>query len=200
MMKAKALQGQKPSQVGLLKHQAVPKEKLSKAEKKRRAMEAIAKEKAARLEKRKGTNSASNSSAKPGVKLDNNTTIKRREPEENAYKGTSRPTSSPHKGSTNTRSSHAPSDARRTRPSKRDEYLATDEEDEGDYYGNDDNDYYSDESSDMEAGLMDVEREEEAALRAALHEDDEDIRAETLAKKQKMERKKRLAALAARKH
>lgn len=80
-----------------------------------------------------------------------------------------------------------------------DEYLATDEEDEGDYggYGEYD-DYYSDASSDMEAGFDDVREEEDAALKYARKEDEEEMRMEMLAKKAKMERQKKLEALASR--
>jgi len=48
----------------------------------------------------------------------------------------------------------------------------------------------------MEAGIDDVEREEYLALRAAEQEDAEDMRREAEAKKAKMERKQKLAALA----
>jgi hypothetical protein len=78
-----------------------------------------------------------------------------------------------------------------------DEYLGTDEEDEGEL-ANDYDDYYS-ESSDMEAGLYDVEEEERRALAAARREDEEDIRAEAAAKQEKLERRRKLAMLAARK-
>ena len=78
-----------------------------------------------------------------------------------------------------------------------DDYLGTDEEDEGDY-ADDNDDYYSDESSDMEARLDDVEGEEAAALKFARREDEEEWQAELAAKKEKMERKKKLASLASR--
>jgi hypothetical protein len=200
MMKAKALQQQKTLQVGVLKHQPVPKEKLSKAEKKKRALEALAEKKAARLGKPALPAKPSAKPANPAAPA-----VKHREPEENAYKGTSRQTTaaSAYKGTANKASRHGGADRpgrgdpRRIRPSRRDEYLATDEEDEGDDGYDDYDDYGSDESSDMEAGLEDVEREEEAALRAARMEDEEDIRAEVAAKKAKLERKQKLASLAA---
>ena len=205
MLKAKAAQEKAPVQVGVLKHQPVPKERLSKAEKKKRAMEAMAKEKEARLAKK--------SALKPGGKPVEGGSIKRREPVENAYKGTARPTqpmSQPtpqptpqptYKGTAGLASRHRSengdetSKVRRAKVPPKDEYLGTDEEDEGDFYGDDYNDYYSDESSDMEGGFEDVEREEEVALKVAREEDEEDIRKEAMAKKEKMERKKKLVAL-----
>jgi len=204
MLKAKAAQEKAPVQVGVLKHQPVPKERLSKAEKKKRAMEAMAKEKEARLAKKSGL--------KPGGKPLEGGSIKRREPEENTYKGTARPTqpmsqplsqpmSQPtYKGTAGLASRHRSENGdetkvRRAKVPPRDEYLGTDEEDEGDFYGDDYNDYYSDESSDMEGGFEDVEREEEVALKVAREEDEEDIKKEAAAKKEKMERKKKLVAL-----
>lgn len=77
-----------------------------------------------------------------------------------------------------------------------DDYLGTDEEDEGDYAGDYD-DYYS-ESSDMEAGLDDVEEEEAVALKSAQREDEKEWQAELAAKREKMERRKKLTALASR--
>jgi hypothetical protein len=80
-----------------------------------------------------------------------------------------------------------------------DEYLATDEEEEGEFgdYGNYD-DLYSDASSDMEAGFDDVWEEEDAALKSARKEDEQELQRETAAKKEKLERQKKLAALASR--
>lgn len=199
MLKAKEVQEKAPK-VGLLKHQAVPKEKLSKAEKKRRVMEAMAKEKEARLAKKSASTSSPSAATKASGKPGEGSSIKRRETEEISYKGTARPMQPAYKGTAGLPSRHSAggrgrAEPRRSRPSRLDEYLGTDEEDEGDYY-DDYDDYYSDDLSDMEAGLEDVEREEEEALRAAKQEDEEDIRREMEAKKAKMERKKKLAALA----
>lgn len=77
-----------------------------------------------------------------------------------------------------------------------DDYLGTDEEDEGEY-ANDYDDYYS-ESSDMEAGLNDVEREEASALKSAQREDEEEWQAELAAKKEKMDRRNKLSSLVSR--
>ncbi|EED16039.1 conserved hypothetical protein [Talaromyces stipitatus ATCC 10500] len=192
MAKAKAVQKEAPK-VGVLKHQAaLPKEKISKTEMKRR-MEAIAKGKeAARPGKRHGVSPAPNAKrvdGKPGF----DASAKKREPEENAYKGTARSAQPSYKGTANLPARHK--DADRRRAPRRDEYLGTDEEDEGDFY-DDYDDYYSDESSDMEAGYGDMEKEEIAALRAAQKEDEEDIRREAEAKRAKMERRQKLTALA----
>ncbi|QKX54021.1 uncharacterized protein TRUGW13939_01103 [Talaromyces rugulosus] len=197
MAKAKAVQKEAPK-IGVLKHQsALPKEKISKSEKKRRVEEAAAKEKeAARLGKKSGlgagsaaAKTAAKSAVKPGVEA----STKRQEVEEPGYKGTSRPPQPAYKGTAGRAPRQGGRDRHRAPP--RDEYLGTDEEDAGDYY-NDYDDYYSDESSDMEAGLGDMEREEFAALRAAEKEDAEDMRQEAEAKKAKLERKQKLTALA----
>jgi hypothetical protein len=193
MAKAKAVQKEAPK-VGVLKHQtALPKGKISKTEMKRR-MEAAAKGKeAARSGKRPGVSPAPNTGKKIDGKPSVDVGVKKREPDENAYKGTSRSAQSSYKGTANLPAKHK--DAGRRRAPPRDEYLGTDEEDEGDFY-EDYNDYYSDASSDMEAGYGDMEKEEFAALRAAQKEDEEDMRLEAEAKRAKMERKQKLTALA----
>jgi hypothetical protein len=196
MLKARAVQEKAPVKVGVLKHQAVQKEKekLSKAEKKRRLMEAMAKEKEVRSARKSGRSAIPHAVTKGGVKPDGVPSVKRREPEENTYKGTARPAPPSYRGTAGLTSRHDRGRAgqRRGMPSRRNDYLGTDEEDEGDY-----DDYYSDVSSDMEAGLEDVEKEEERALRVARQEDEEDIKRELAAKKEKLERKKKLTALAA---
>ncbi|KAL1867604.1 hypothetical protein Plec18167_008604 [Paecilomyces lecythidis] len=201
MMKAKAAQEKAPVKVGMFKHQPVPKEKLSKSERKKRAMEALAKEKEMKAGKKPGVAAGLSAGAKAGIRPGEETAAKRRGPDEIEYKGTARPTqTTTYKGTAGLpprRASNDPrgrSASRHGKPARRDEYLGTDEEDEGDY--DDYDDYYSDESSDMEAGLMDVEEEEAAALRAARKEDEEDIRAEMAAKREKLERKKKLSLLA----
>ncbi|KAF5016402.1 hypothetical protein F66182_11926, partial [Fusarium sp. NRRL 66182] len=90
MAKAKAVQKEAPK-VGVLKHQtALPKGKISKTEIKRR-MEAAAKGKeAARSGKRPGVSPAPNTGKKMDAKPGVDAGAKKREPDENAYKGTSR--------------------------------------------------------------------------------------------------------------
>ncbi|THC98419.1 hypothetical protein EYZ11_002078 [Aspergillus tanneri] len=195
MMKAKALQEKAPTQVGMFKHQAVSKEKLSKVERKKRAMEAQAKEKEAQAAKKRGATS----NTVPG-KL-----AQKREPEELAYRGTAKPLLAPaqpeYRGTAGLPSRVDPTDrkaqSRAGKRSRMDEYLGTDEEDEGEYADEYD-DYYSDESSDMEGGFDDVAEEEAKALAAAKREDEEEMRAELAAKQEKLERRKKLATLAAR--
>lgn len=191
MAKAREVQ-QKAPKVGVLKHQpATQKPKMSLAEKKKRAMEAAAKEKEAARGKKNGTSATAES--KPGSKPSEGTVDKK----VLEYKGTARPAQSTYRGTANLPSRRGSAPDRR-RPPRRDEYLATDEEDEGDYYYDDyDDDYYSDASSVMEAGIEDLDREEELALKIAKQEDEEDIRREMEAKRQKMERRKKLATLAA---
>jgi hypothetical protein len=196
MMKAKELQTKAPTQVGMFKHQPVAKEKLSKAERKRRAMEAQTKEKDSRLAKKPGTVSG----GAAGIKSGDGKLARKREHEELTYKGTARPSQTPTQleyrgtaGLPSRRSSQEPkAQSRASKRARMNEYLATDEEDEGDDY----DDYYS-ASSDMEAGYDDVEEEEKAALAAARKEDEEELRAELAAKQEKLERRKKLTALAA---
>ncbi|KAK2759111.1 hypothetical protein FQN54_003210 [Arachnomyces sp. PD_36] len=206
MRMAQQAQQKAPTQVGMIKHQSVPKEKLSKAERKKLALEQKAKERETKLGKKPGS-AGTMATQKAGAPV-----VKKREREESGYKGTARPTAPPaapaYKGTAGlssrrgegnaTNASRDKARSRHARPTQRDEYLATDEEDEGDGYGYDDyDDGYSDESSDMEAGLMDVEEEEQGALKLAKREDELELQAEMAAKKEKLERKKRLAQLAA---
>ncbi|KAE8316825.1 hypothetical protein BDV41DRAFT_573336 [Aspergillus transmontanensis] len=199
MAKAKELQQKAPTQAGMFKHQAVPKEKLSKMERKKRAMEAQAKEKDARSAKKPGATFGPTTGSKAGgVKP-----ARKREPEELSYKGTARPTPSAapeYRGTAGLPARSNPIDrkaqARSSKRSRMDEYLGTDEEDEGEYA--DDYDDFSDASSDMEGGFNDVEEEEAAALAAARKEDEEEWRAELAAKQAKLERQRKLSTLASR--
>lgn len=174
---------------------------MSKATRERMAKEAKQRE----IEGKKGRGPAIPSGAKDAAgRLNNGKSAGRsNEPE---YKGTARrpPQSSApaYTGTAGRPSKRAPGTGAAQKSKQtphravRDEYLGTDEEDEGDYYGADDyDDYASDVSSDMEAGIMDVEREEQEALRAARAEDEAELRAEAEAKRAKEERKRKLAAL-----
>jgi hypothetical protein len=97
------------------------------------------------------------------------------------------------------------SSGRTTKPplkrKRQDEYLGTDEEDvsdDMDGYGEGEEDGYgSDASSDMEAGLDDMDAEEQRALRAAKDEDARELALETRLKREKeQKRKQALQALA----
>ncbi|KAJ5105575.1 hypothetical protein NUU61_002922 [Penicillium alfredii] len=190
MMKAKALQDKAPTQAGMLRHQAVPKEKLSKVERKKRMIEAQAKEKEARTGKK----------ATPGTAPPGKPSPKKRDTEAPSYKGTAKPSQSldmpAYRGTAGLPSKRGANDRQNGKRSRVNEYLGTDEEDEGDY--GDYDDYYSDASSDMEAGLDDVENEEAVALKNAKREDEEELRQEMAAKQEKINRQKKLAALASR--
>ncbi|KAJ5747577.1 uncharacterized protein N7511_009273 [Penicillium nucicola] len=200
MAKAQALQDKAPTNAGTFRHQAVPKERLSKIERKRRAMEAQAKDKEPRSTKK----------PVPGATGKDKLAATKGSSEGPNYKGTAKPakpskqTPEPpsYRGTAGLPSSRGGGDRRhqsRSR-SRGNEYLGTDEEDEGDYGGYAGyDDYYSDESSDMEAGLDDVDREEAAALKFARREDEEELRRETAAKNEKLARQQKLAALASRK-
>ncbi|KAL4880807.1 hypothetical protein BJY04DRAFT_190850 [Aspergillus karnatakaensis] len=196
MARAKAAQQTAPTQVGMLKHQPAPKEKLSKVERKRRLMEARAKEKEAKLGKKAGAPS----SATNPTRIDNAKPAPKRDNDEPTYRGTARPPPPQfeYRGTAGlpSRNGDRRDRLKANKRSRMDEYLGTDEEDEGEFE-DDYDDYYS-ESSDMEAGLNDVEAEEAAALAAARREDEEDIRREAAAKQEKLERRKKLAMLASR--
>lgn len=187
MAKAKDLQQNASTSVGTLKHQqAAPKERLSKVERKKRILEARAKEKDARSGKKPAPDSKVAGPAS-----------RKRESEGPSYKGTSRPTQPAYKGTAGLPSrGDTKSQFRTGKRSRMDDYLGTDEEDDGDYAGGYD-DYYS-ESSDMEAGLDDVELEEASALKSAQKEDEREWEAEQAAKKAKMDRRKKLEALSSR--
>lgn len=183
--------------MGMLKHETGPKERLSKTERRKRVMEAREKEKNARSGKKVDPNPKAGGPAAAG----------KREPEVPSYKGTGRPTqtskpsqpSQPaYRGTAGLPSRVDPKDRKPQagQRSKMDDYLGTDEEDEGEY-ADDYDDYYS-ESSDMEAGLNDVEQEEATALKSARREDEEEWQAELAAKKEKEDRRKKLDSLASR--
>ncbi|KAJ5635058.1 Chromatin SPT2 [Penicillium longicatenatum] len=191
---AKARQEQAPQKVGLLQHQTAPREHLGRHELRRRLQEAKMRAKMeskgkkfepaiARNGHKRSPDSAKQSPEVPSYK---GTAKPARTPEPPTYQGTAR---LPGKPGTNDRRQHG--------KRRMNEYMGTDEEDEGDYGGYDD--YYSDASSDMEAGFDDVELEEGAALKNARKEDEEELRLEMAAKKEKLARQQKLAALASRK-
>ncbi|EGD85684.1 hypothetical protein H112_06598 [Trichophyton rubrum D6] len=208
MAEAKALQNKAPAAVGLIKHQAVPKDKKSKVQQKKMTEEAKQRDREPanrKLSTEKSAATAPSRSTKEAI-------LKARQAEmgkQEAYKGTARPRPGslpPARSSESSYSGTSGLPSRRaqgreasygrikSRRASRNEYLGTDEEDEGDY-GYEDEDDYSDES-DMEAGFLDVEEEEQTALRIAKQEDAEELRLEMAAKKEKMERKMKLNALA----
>jgi hypothetical protein len=130
----------------------------------------------------------------------------KREPVELGYKGTAKPMESTYKGTANfakskllgsskynsdrSRSNSATASGRRSDDTRRSRY---------DYYSEEEgyDEYASDQSSDMEAGFLDVEGEERAALRAAIYDDAEELALERGLKSEKEKRKAALARLAA---
>ncbi|CAI7577823.1 unnamed protein product [Penicillium pancosmium] len=193
MEAAKAAQGKAPTQVGVIRNQAAPKERLSKVERKRRLLEAQEKEKAERRAKR----------FEPSSTAKGKVASKKVESDAPSYKGTAKPSRTPepvsYRGTANLPTNRTSNDRRSHGKRRMDEYLGTDEEEEeGDYGAGDYDDYYSDSSEDMEAGFDDVNLEEKTALKIAQRDDEDELRMETLAKKAKLERQQKLAALASR--
>jgi hypothetical protein len=87
---------------------------------------------------------------------------------------------------------------RATKRSRLNEYMDTDE-DEDDEMEEDDDDGYgygSEQSSDMEAGIDDIEREDAMALKAAKEDDARELALEIKLKREKEERRKKLEAMA----
>ncbi|KAH8733085.1 hypothetical protein GQ44DRAFT_601319, partial [Phaeosphaeriaceae sp. PMI808] len=105
------------------------------------------------------------------------------------YKGTARPASAPASTSRNGTpvAKSKPSSAKRGN----DGYANWSDLDDVD----DEDDYESDASSDMEAGIWDVEQENELALRTAKKEDAEALAEEIRLKREKEERKRKLMGL-----
>ncbi len=194
MAEAKAAQEQKAkSEVGLIKHQATTKVRQSKSE--RRKQEENERAMKAKLGKQPQYNS----------KVDKKARLDPKKRAESTYKGTAKPATpmSSYKGTAGLPSQHRPSSADLRHKggkssSRYDEYLGTDEEDEGDEDMVDDG-YESDASSDMEAGAFDVEEEESRALREARADDAREMALENKLKREKEERRRKLEALARKK-
>lgn len=127
-----------------------------------------------------------------------------------SYKGTAAPKPQPtYKGTMNMKPGSSIANTARRKDSKNDRSRSSSinlsrrgmeyesEEDDDDDELDEEENGYSDESDDMEAGAFEVEEEETAATRAARKEDEEQLRIENQLKKEKEDRKKRLAAMAA---
>lgn len=115
-----------------------------------------------------------------------------RKPVEVGYKGTARPSSVPATSSRN----GTPAARPKPNPTKG-RYDGYADWDELDDMEDDEEDYESDASSVMEGGIWDVEEEEQLALKVAKKEDAEALAEENRLKREKEERKKKLAAMAA---
>ncbi|KAL8726346.1 MAG: hypothetical protein Q9181_006077 [Wetmoreana brouardii] len=202
---ARAAANNKPS-VGIIKHK--PKEAISaKKEILMRKKGIIPKGKAGTQGFPDGKMGRESNSPKPGVPRPRSPGLPNKKPQPSykgtaalkpqpAYKGTMRPTSSttasgrrkPDNNDRSRSSSMNPPRRGRDYESEDEEEDIDEDEEEQDYYG---------ESDDMEAGFDDVEEEETAATRAGKKEDEEELRIENQLKKEKDERRKRLAAMAA---
>lgn len=188
MAKAKEAQQTKgPSAVGMIKHQAVDKTRPSKLADRKKEAADKSKDAKPTISSRPGSSGKPDKrrSASPVKRGDTSKGIKPARPPLNAPQ---------YKGTMGTSSKKREEQRGRGR---NDEYLGTDEEDEGDYdnYGGRD-DYYSDASSDMEGGFDDLEMEEAAALRAAKDDDARELALENKLKKDKLDRKQKLQAMA----
>ncbi|KAI9777231.1 MAG: hypothetical protein M1835_005282 [Candelina submexicana] len=195
------------AQVGIIKHKPV--EKLSKKE--RLALRAGTSAK--KVEGSKAGKDAMNERCKGSVptgKKEDDKVVKRRPPVELSYKGTARskpdvpayrgtmnrPAPKPNKPSSDNRysdRSRSTSVARQAPKSRYADYTDKDEEEE------EEEDYDSEGSSDMEAPIHEVDKEEEIAELAAKKEDLQEAMEEARLKRQKEERKKNLALLAKKK-
>ncbi|KAI4202373.1 MAG: hypothetical protein LQ350_002591 [Teloschistes chrysophthalmus] len=112
------------------------------------------------------------------------------------YRGTIRPGDSAKRKDVEKNRSRSTS----TNPPRRPQRYDSEEEDEDDIIDDeeeDEGDYPDGSSDDMEAGFDDVEEEESAAVKAAKLEDAEELRLENQHKKEKEDRRKMLAAMAA---
>lgn len=191
-------------QAGQIKHKAV--EKLTKKDRQRMVEEARAAAKGKPIPNR-DPKAASNSRGKSVEPVDPKTgaSVKdKRKPVEVAYKGTMRsnaPAAPAYRGTMG-----GPGGAAARKPTAqasassrygyggRNRYASySDEEEEED--DDDQNDYESE--SDMEAGMDEMYEEEEASSRIARREDAEALAEENELKRQKAERKRKLAELAA---
>jgi len=182
------------SQVGMIKHQATNREKVSKVAERRRLEEEktkVGKEKSdPRLASIKRDKSKSRS-VSPAKKADQPRVAKAPRPPLHAPPST-------YKGTMGQTSSRSQKQVRQKR-SRNDDYLGTDEEDvsdEGSYGRDEEDDYGSDASSDMEAGAFDIDLEENRALKAAKDEDAKELALEARLKKEKEDRRKKLLELA----
>lgn len=206
MARAKDAQSTKgPSSIGVIKHQATEKEKVKTsklAERKRQDQE---------KEKDKGRATAASQSSKAPA---NGKTDPRRRSASPVKKGDvpkmakapkpplhgpRKETAPAYRGTMNQAPKKSRDDFRAKGRNRNDEYLDTDEdEDDEDQYGYDDepDDYYSDASSVMEGGFDDLEMEERRALQAAKDDDARELALENKLKREKEERKQKLAAMA----
>lgn len=185
MARAKQAAEQKvQNQVGLIKHQASNRDKVSKfAERKREEQERAKNEKpnnAARTESNRKPDRKR--SASPVKKSDNVRGPKVPKPPlhgpQPTYKGTMG------------RASNRAQSASRNKRRRYDEYLGTDEEEDSEVGDYDEDSYGSDASSNMEAGAFELDEEERRALKAARDDDAKELALENRLKREKEEKRK----------
>ncbi|KAL1302444.1 hypothetical protein AAFC00_002836 [Neodothiora populina] len=190
--RAKAAQ-EAAKQAGQIKHK--PAEKLTKKDRLRLQAEAAAAQKGKSVPARAAPGVKGRSKSADLVDSKSAQARKDRKPVDLGYKGTMRagPTPLPYSGTMRPSGSAV---QRKPQPaSSRDRYRYASYSDEEDDMKEDEEDYESE--SDMEAGMDDVDREEEEALRAARREDAEALRQENELKRAKLEKKRKLEQLAA---
>jgi protein SPT2 len=185
--------------IGVIKHKQT--EKLSKKERDRLAQEAAAKAKGSASRDKKAGNRSRTGSSEPAPRKPGEQPKEKRKPVDLGYTGTARPkdkSAEPqYKGTMGlarpgqTRKAPVGQKEAASRYSRYADYSdeELDEEEE-------EVDYESD-LSDMEAGMFDVDEEEELALREAKKDDAKEKALENELKRQKQQRKNKLAAMAA---
>ncbi|KIX01781.1 uncharacterized protein Z518_09508 [Rhinocladiella mackenziei CBS 650.93] len=193
MARAKQAQETKAqNQIGMIKHQATNREKVSKFAERRRHEEEKAKAAKEKSSGRTLTGKHDNSrSVSPAKKTDQPRVPKVARPPLHAPAST-------YKGTMGTVSNRSKQQIRRKK-SRYDEYLDTDEEDVSDMDGDgedEEEDYGSDASSVMEAGAFELDEEERLALKTAKEEDARELALENQLKREKEERRKKLLDLA----
>src|SRR5271163_2240994 len=196
MARAKAAQDQKGQiQVGLIKHQPVSKEKMSKVVERKREEEEKAKALKSKLGPKPGSNGRieKRRSASPTKRQD-----RARVPKQprSSYKGTMKTTPKRDKAASSKLRNRSVQDKTGRKHSRYDDYLGTDEEDDSDIIEDEDDDYGSDASSNMEAGAFDIDEEENRALQVAKNDDARELELEKRLKQEKEERRRRLQAMA----
>ncbi|KAG8628455.1 hypothetical protein KVT40_004328 [Elsinoe batatas] len=193
-----AQEANKGKGVGEIRHIKVEKKHLSRREKERLAAEAKAAQKDPKL---KGTLQSAGRSRDGTPVTANGKVVDPKKKVDTGYKGTMRPaaaaTAPAYKGTM--RPGGAPKAApppKRPRPGEQSRYkYAEDYSDEEE--DDEEDDGYDSASSDMEAGLNEIDQEELISAKVARREDEEALREEEELKRQKLERKRKLQALSA---
>ncbi|KAF4555385.1 Hypothetical protein D9617_2g053420 [Elsinoe fawcettii] len=182
---------------GTIKHIKVEKKHLSRREKERLAAEAKAAQKDPKLREKLQPTGRSRDGT---PQTTNGKAVDPKKKVETGYKGTMRPAAPAaapaYKGTMRPVGSGKPAaPANKLRPGESSRYRYV--EDYSDEEEEDEEDDYDSASSDMEAGMDDIDREELMSARVARKEDEEALKEEEELKRQKLERKRKLQALSA---